>query len=167
MSYFFELFGLHLQDIAKKQIIMGISFIGIKELPRGLRDNNPGNIRPSKKYKWNGQIGIEGGYVIFVDIEHGIRAMAKDLVSKINRGLNEIALYVPIYAPAGDNNDPKSYIDLVSKLSGFAPNELLIANPSTIYKLVKAHIVEECGANNAELIPDTSVLAGVNMAFGQ
>lgn len=144
---------------------MATSFIGRKDLARGIRDNNPGNIRPSTKYKWLGQIGVESGYVIFVDIEHGLRAMAKDLISKINRGLNEISLYVPVYAPLSDSNDPASYIALVSKLSGFDPNELLIANPTTIYKLVKAHIVEECGQANADLISDDSVLQGINMAF--
>ncbi len=147
------------------------SFIGQENLPRGLRDNNPGNIRPSTKYKWNGQIGIDekggqGKYVIFQDVEHGIRAMAKDLSSKIFRGLNTLNKYIPVYAPPDDSNNTLAYIKRVSHDTGIAPDELLFADHVTLCKLVKAHISVEIGDKSSHLITDAMIQTGVKMATG-
>lgn len=134
-------------------------------LPRGLRDNNPGNIRPNPAYTWYGQKGIEHNYVIFDDIEHGIRAMAKDLKSKISRGLNTLEKYIPIYAPPSDNNNTRGYINRVAASTGFKPNEVLIVNEATLLKLVKAHIAVEIGEHYASLITDAMIDEGVQMAL--
>lgn len=140
---------------------MGTSFIGQLNLPRGLRNNNPGNIRPNPKYKWNGETGAENAYCIFVDIEHGIRAMGKDLTSKINRGLNTLAKYIPVYAPPADNNPTDSYIQIVSQLTDFAPNQILIPNADTLFSLVKAHIHVEVGTKYCYLITDKMIHDGI------
>lgn len=143
-----------------------IDFSTNQSLPRGLRDNNPGNIRPNPKYEWFGQKGVEHNYVIFDDIEHGLRAMAKDLKSKIKRGLNTLELYIPVYAPPSDNNNTRGYINRVAASTGFSPNEVLIANEATLLKLVKAHIGVEIGDHYAGLITDDLIAAGVHMALG-
>jgi hypothetical protein len=137
------------------------SFIGRQYLPRGLRDNNVGNIRPNPSYTWYGQIGVENGYVIFEDIEHSIRAMGKDLSNKIKRGLNTLDRYIPVYAPPADNNNTQAYIDTVATLSGFAPTDILIPNVATLFKLVKAHIHVEIGSPNDKLITDDMVHNGL------
>ena len=147
------------------------SFIGQPNLPRGLRDNNPGNIRPSTKYKWNGQTGIDnkggqGSYVIFQDIEHGIRAMAKDLSNKIFRGLNTLNKYIKVYAPADDANDTANYIKRVSHDTGIAPDELLYADAPTLHKLVKAHIAVEIGDKFSHMVTEQMIETGVKMAVG-
>lgn len=141
------------------------SFSGRLNLPRGLRDNNPGNIRPSIRYQWNGQIGTENNYVVFQDIEHGIRAMCKDLMSKINRGLNTLTKYIPVYAPPSDNNNTQGYINRVSKSTGIEPKAILDTNQDTVFKLVKAHIAVEVGDHYAGLITDDMIHAGINLAF--
>lgn len=145
--------------------IMGASFAGQKNLPRGLRDNNPGNIRPNHAYTWLGQIGIENNYVVFTSIEYGLRAMAMDLKHKIMRGLDTIEKYVPVYAPKSDNNDPDAYARTVSKLSGIDKAAKLNPNKETIKALVKAHIFVEVGGNFAKLITDEMVSVGVEKAF--
>jgi hypothetical protein len=141
------------------------SFSGRANLPRGLRDNNPGNIRPSIRYQWNGQVGTENNYVVFVDIEHGLRAMCKDLMSKINRGLNTLNKYIPVYAPPSDNNNTQGYIDRVSKSTGIEPKAILDTNKTTMVKLVKAHIAVEIGGHYAELITDDMINHGVDLAL--
>lgn len=134
--------------------------------PRGLRDNNPGNIRPNDSYKWDGQIGSEGGYCVFIDVEHGIRAMAKDLVAKIGKDkLNTITLYVPKYAPPADNNNTQGYIYTVCHLTGFLPNQGLVADQYTISKLVKAHISVEIGPHYAGYVTDAMITMGVELCF--
>lgn len=141
---------------------MSTSFAGKMELPRGLRNNNPGNIRPSTKYIWNGQVGQENNYCIFIDIEHGIRAMAIDLRSKINRGLNTLNLYIPVYSPNGDGpNDENAYIKSVSNNTGINPDQPLVADAATLTKLVKAHIQVELGIKKAFLITDQMIADGI------
>jgi hypothetical protein len=45
----------------------------------GLRNRNPGNIRPSAS-PWNGTIGENKGFVVFDTMENGIRALGKQLL---------------------------------------------------------------------------------------
>lgn len=144
---------------------MSASFAGQKNLPRGLRDNNPGNIRPNQHYTWLGQIATENNYVVFQSIEFGLRAMAMDLKHKILRGLDTIEKYIPVYAPAGDNNDPEAYTKTVSKMSGIPQDAKLIPDIATIQALVKAHIFVEVGGNFAKLITDEMIKEGVGKAF--
>lgn len=131
---------------------------------RAIRDKNPGNIRPSNKYTWNGQVGVEEGYCVFVDMEHGIRAMTKDIISKINRGLNTIEKYIPVYAPNSDNNNTEGYIKRVADRSGIKRDTLLLVDYPTLRSLVYEHIQIEAG-NDARLIRDAQIEAGVRMAF--
>lgn len=134
--------------------------------PRGLRDNNPGNIRPNDSYKWDGQIGSEGGYCVFIDVEHGIRAMAKDLVAKIGKDkLNTIALYVPKYAPKEDHNNTQGYIDRICHDTGFLANQILVPEKYTISKLIKAHIGVEVGNYYSGYITDGMITTGVSLAL--
>lgn len=140
------------------------TFAGQLSLPRGIRNNNPGNIRPNKAYKWYGEAGNDGGYVVFDSVEHGIRAMGKDLRTKIVKdGLNEIALYIPKYAPPSDSNDTQTYVDTVSELSGIPATQPLTADPVTLFKLIKAHIHVEVGAKECVLITDSMINAGIDL----
>jgi len=137
-----------------------------KDLPRGLRQNNLGNIRPSTKYQWNGQIGIKDNYVVFSDVEHGIRAMAKDLLSKIKRGLDTLDKYIPVYSPDGDGaNDQNAYINAMVKSTGFKPDTILSPDYYTLTKLVKGHIGVENGSKYAALVPEEAINLGVTMAL--
>ena len=148
-----------------KRKIMSTSFSNNPHLVRGLRDNNPGNIRPNQHDHWIGQVGVENNYVIFQDIEHGIRAMAKDIKSKINgHGWDTIAKYIPAYAPPEDHNNTEGYIQRVCNSTGFKRDEILRADFATLVKLVKAHIQVELG-NDAHMITDTMINDGVLMAI--
>ena len=109
------------------------TFEGNAALPIGIRQNNPGNIRPNPKYTWYGQKGENKGYCVFDFIEDGIRAMAKDLKSKITRGLNTIATYIPVYAPPEDNNNTQGYINRVCAATGFTPTETLTPDSYTYH----------------------------------
>lgn len=140
------------------------NFIGLS-LPRGIRDNDPGNIRPNKDNPWLGQINVDDNYCVFSFIEYGIRAIAKDLHTKIAvRGFNTIAKYIPIYAPPTENNTP-GYIARVESLSGIDANQILTADAPTLFKLVKAQINVEVSPHYAEMITDEMITTGVSLAF--
>jgi len=79
--------------------------------------NNPGNIRPSTAYKWQGQTGTSNNFVIFDSTASGIRAIVKDLNTKAKRGLNTIDSIIKVYAPKSENNT-ENYIQYVATKTG-------------------------------------------------
>lgn len=88
-----------------------------KKLTRGIRNNNPGNLRPSDD-PWQGQTGLdeaEGGpFVIFDTPFHGLRALIRTLYSYWTRhGLTTIAQIIARYAPKSENKT-QAYIDYVA-----------------------------------------------------
>ncbi|EHM1384285.1 hypothetical protein KFS98_003772 [Salmonella enterica] len=111
---------------------------------RGERNNNPGNIE-SNSIPWQGKTGSDGRFATFETPEHGIRALAKDLNTKYNRGLNNVEDIINTYAPPFENNT-KAYIAAVSNQLGVAPNQPLnLSDPATVEKFSKAIITHELG----------------------
>lgn len=70
---------------------------------RGIRNNNPGNIKWSSANNWKGQVGKDAqGFVIFDKVENGVRALNRILNSYDSAGVNTIEGIVRRYT-AGDN----------------------------------------------------------------
>lgn len=93
---------------------------------RGLRNNNPGNIRISPA-KWGGELAknTDGVFEQFDTPENGIRALSKLLVNYgAKYGDNTVARIVSRYAPSNEN-DTRAYIAAVVKHSGIAENTTL------------------------------------------
>jgi len=68
-------------------------------------NNNPGNLRPPPKVKYEGQIGVdERGFAIFENAEAGRNALIQDILIKQRRGLNTPESFIDRYAPAGAEN---------------------------------------------------------------
>ncbi len=113
--------------------------------PRGIKNNNPGNIRKSS-IKWNGAVGDDGVFVKFATPEDGIRAMGRILrVYEKKYGFNTIRSIVTRWAPPSEN-DTESYIAFVSKKMGKKSNEPLnIGSDAELAKLVTAIIEREVG----------------------
>lgn len=138
------------------------SYIGNYQLPIGFRNNNPGNLRPGDS--WQGMTGENGGFIVFKSMPWGIRALATDLVTKINKdGLDTIRKIVTKYAPASDRNDVPAYIAAVSNDSGFGPDEQLTADGDTITRLVKAHTAHENGEDYLHYLLDDDVTEGLSL----
>jgi hypothetical protein len=127
-------------------------------MTRGFRNNNPGNLLDAG-IAWVGLTGRDdAGYAIFDSLTHGIRAMTKDLLTKMGRGLNTVRAIVTVYAPPSEN-PTEDYIASVSSEMGVGPDDPLTVG--NIYDLVSAMIYFENGqhANAADLS------AGVNAAL--
>jgi len=94
-------------------------------LPRGIRNNNPGNIKRNT-IQWQGMrpIQTDPTFVQFVSPEYGFRAMAKILRSYERRGLISIAHIITTYAPSIEN-ETQAYIDFVATRLGKNPDEPL------------------------------------------
>lgn len=82
--------------------------------PRGIRNNNPGNLEYNAGINWVGQAGADsGGYLIFDTAEHGARALGHDLSTAISEGYNTIASLITHYAPPSEN-DTAAYVRAVA-----------------------------------------------------
>lgn len=87
-------------------------------LPRGIRNNNPGNIKRSAT-PWRGKIPQSNEtdpiFEEFVDKPHGTRAMIKVLQTYQSRyGLNTIRKILGRYAPNSEN-PTSTYVSYVAK----------------------------------------------------
>lgn len=115
---------------------------------RGVRNNNPGNIR--WRDKWMGlvpeQQRTDTAFCQFVSPEYGIRAMMIILHHyQIQHGLNTIAGIIQRWAPP-EENDTQAYINSVVTVTGIsAHNQINVTDSSTMLKLVQAIIVHENG----------------------
>lgn len=128
----------------------------------GERNNNPGNIRPSAAYTWRGQTGVNKGYVTFNTPENGIRAIAKDLTTKYERGLDTIRKIISVWAPPSEN-DTIAYIAAVARSLNVNPDATLnMDDPGTLQAFVEAIIHQENGRviYTAEVLND-----GIARAF--
>lgn len=99
-------------------------------MARGLRNNNPGNIRHSSE-KWQGEVATtDQSFKAFSSMAYGYRAMFKILYNYQKKyGLRTIRQLVSRWAPPTEN-DTEAYISAVSKWSGVEPN----ANIDTLTK---------------------------------
>lgn len=92
-----------------------------KSLPRGIRNNNPLNLRLTK-INWVGKVpnsqNSDKAFEQFVDVKYGFRAAAKDLVSDFKKGKTSIQLLINEFAPPHENNT-NSYAANVAKYVGF------------------------------------------------
>lgn len=93
--------------------------------PRGIRNNNPLNIRQSQN-AWLGKVkGVDKSFETFDNMEHGIRAAFIILRTYIRKhGCRYVSDLIQRFAPANEN-DTEAYIERVLKLSNTAPRETL------------------------------------------
>lgn len=136
---------------------MAKSFLGQSALPRGIRNNNPGNlIRTS--IAWNGKIphgqSSDSHFEQFVNIEFGIRAMMLDIISDHAKGLNTVSKLISEYAPAHENNT-LSYIAMVSGSIGVSSTAVFALTKKSLLALAKAIAVMENGAIARTILTDS------------
>lgn len=95
------------------------------KLPRGLRNNNPGNIEKTKpgRAMWNGEIeSTDPRFAQFVDIKYGYRAMFKLIERYILKlGKTNLTDIINTWAPPVENNT-HGYVERVAKESGVDPH---------------------------------------------
>ena len=114
--------------------------------PRGIRNNNPLNIRIGNT--WLGEVPnpTDSEFEQFVSVRYGLRAAFYILRRYIRRyGRNTPAKIIRAWAPAVENNTQR-YIEVVCKRSLIAPDEVVdYADKKTMVRLVKAMAFVECG----------------------
>lgn len=135
-------------------------------LPRGVRNNNPGNIDYNPKNNWEGQTGIETGvpyprFAKFSRAEYGIRAICKILMSYQRQGFKSVEQMISRWAPHTENNT-SAYVDAVSARVGLRKNEPVPLTAANLEILVKAIVYHENGYNP---YPDSIYNDGIQRAL--
>ena len=133
-------------------------------MSRGIRNNNPGNIRWKDKWRGLKEDGREQDedFCVFVAPEYGIRAMARILLnySSVYK-INTVAGIVYRWAPPSEN-DTVSYIKHVAKCLGVDSDESInVKDNNTLLKLIKAIVKHE---NGVQPYTDEVLLKGIKMA---
>ncbi len=137
----------------------------IKSVPRGIRNNNPGNLRRTDD-PWQGLTPGQPDkeFFTFKSEVYGIRALARTLIAyQDNHRLRSIRQIISRWAPANENNTG-AYIDAVAKSTGFDPDRPLDMHRfDYISAVVKAIIQHENGQQpyTDAQVTKALVLAGV------
>jgi hypothetical protein len=141
---------------------MAQSFINRPDLPLGLRNNNVGNLRPLRVGIWEGQIGTNGGFVVFQDVGWGIRAFATNFYTSINKHKTDtLRKYISRYAPESEN-DTLRYINYVSSKTGINPDQQIPRDAESLKKILRAQIEMENGKKFADMITDQDIETGIS-----
>lgn len=121
-----------------------------RSVPRGIRNNNPGNIEFGTYARRQGATKGDGRFAIFDTPEEGFQAAENLVKSYGSRGINTIEKIVNRWAPPSENNT-QAYINQVVKRTGLPKDiPLDLNNPDIVRKIVNAKIWVENGQNPFE-----------------
>lgn len=119
-------------------------------VPRGIRNNNPGNIVINKNNAWEGKVPVEqntdGHFEQFTSYEYGIRALIILLTNYVKSGRNTITKIFAAYAPPNENNT-QSYIKFVADRLGVGADDTLTLTKTILKTLSQAIAKMENGSN--------------------
>ena len=116
-------------------------------MARGIRNNNPGNIRHSNS-QWQGLSTeqTDASFVQFDSPVYGIRALAKLLKNYQSRyGLYTVRELINRWAPPSENIT-SAYVEHVARVAGVDPDEQININDKMV-PVVTAIIKHENGGN--------------------
>jgi hypothetical protein len=132
--------------------------------PRGIRNNNPGNIDYNSQTLWLGldKPPSDGRFCRFVNPIYGIRVISKLLVAyEKYHGLNTIRGIIDRWAPPVENNT-SAYVEAVSNEVGCDPDTVIDVYDAAIRcKIIKAIIRHE---NGQQPYDDKTIILGATEA---
>lgn len=133
----------------------------MKAKPRGIRNNNPLNIRIGNV--WLGEVNkpTDPAFEQFISMEYGIRAGFVILRRYIKRnGFNTIRKIISTWAPPSENNTA-TYIEFVHKQTGLNTDDVIRYQDKIVMcAIVSAMIRMECG----EPVPMNVIQKAYDMA---
>lgn len=143
-----------------------------RQTPRGIRNNNPGNLR------WGiGWIGLvpkekrtDPDFCQFEDAFHGIRALALNLADyKKLHQIHTLRAAIYRWAPSDENNTA-AYLKSVSEQTKLAPDaDIDLADWLTLHDVTRAIIRQENGPGpfaNGRWYPTDTIGRAISDALG-
>ncbi len=141
--------------------------------PLGVRNNNPLNMRPDRRSKWQGlaspptmKVKGQGSYLVFADPTYGWRAAAVNLIGYQDRyKIRTIRKICARWAPPDDNNHPASYAASVAETTGLGLDETLdLHSWEHIRPVLMAMAKVELGADPLKWYSQAQIDKGLVMA---
>ena len=136
--------------------------------PLGIRNRNPGNLRPSRP-PWNGTVGENGGFAVFDTMENGIRALCKNLIAYQDRyGIKTVRGAISRWAPSEDHNDTEAYVQMVCSVLECDDDQdyFDFHDPAFLYWIVVAIGEQENGHQAfTQNVTDAQIDAGIAAAL--
>ena len=134
---------------------MFTSYLNNTSLPRGIRNNNPGNLVRSAN-AWLGKIpynqSLDERFEQFTELRYGLRALMRDIYNDYSRkGKTTVTALISEFAPDFENNTA-SYINTVVKMIG--SNIIGELTQEKMIALCKAIILVENGSGYSKYISD-------------
>lgn len=137
--------------------------------PRGIRNNNPGNIKYQSSNQWQGKVPVsqntdaldvdgEPKFEQFISFAYGVRALIYLIKNRyIPTGRNTLRLIVNSFAPDGGAN----YVNFLVSRVGISADQVISENDENAIK----KIVQGIGRfeNGMEAISDSQYQAGRNL----
>lgn len=122
-------------------------------LPRGLRNNNPLNIRKSTSV-WRGlsPTQLDSAFCTFTSVEYGARAAIKLIMNYLKRPeINTLRDIINRWAPPSENNTG-SYVNVVAYMSCIPADKPFKSNKTNLVALARSMAIVECGSKYAHLL---------------
>jgi hypothetical protein len=112
---------------------------------RGIRNNNPGNVRRTPGIPWKGMSEVQNDtdFLTFDSPEYGIRAIVRILRSYERLGLRTIYDIINRWAPPNENNSEAYVLDVCAHC-GIKPDDK-VSIENIMPQLVRAIIQHENG----------------------
>ena len=137
---------------------------------RGLRNNNPGNIRKGSQWRglahWSEMTAAqknEKEFCVFICPVYGIRALCRVMLTYRKKGYRTAYEIINRYAPSSENNT-KSYSSHISHRMGLQSEheEIDVTDPEIMRVLIESIVYHENGDNPyTHEIEDGMLLAGI------
>jgi hypothetical protein len=112
---------------------------------RGIRNNNPGNIRLGQPWQGLAAAQTDPEFCVFIGPQWGIRAIVRILDTYQREGVHTIADAISHWAPPSDSNPTSAYIHTVCVSCGVGPTDL-ISLADYMLDIVQAIIQQENGS---------------------
>ena len=134
-------------------LIIGAIFMATNSTSgtRGVRNNNPGNIKIANN-DWKGKIPVsqntDGTFEQFESMPYGVRALRVLLTNYVNQGHNTIEKIIKKYAPSSENHT-QNYINYVASRTGISSGMPVYS--FNVPEILKAIIEFENGKNRVSL----------------
>lgn len=131
---------------------------------RGIRNNNPGNIRKGEKWQGLAAEQTDSSFCVFEAPEYGIRALAKILINYQKKyGLKDVQGIINRFAPPIENDTGSYVYGVCLKLDVRPDTPINVSEPGIMINLLKSIIRHENGEQpySDDLLTKAMEMAGI------
>lgn len=142
---------------------MAKSYLNRNDLPRGIRNNNPGNLvytgldwkgklSYAQNKDWSGMpTNVVKHFEQFIELRYGIRALMRDVYNDYKKGLTSVSSLINEFAPDFENNTAAYVNSVINSIGGNLIGEL---TEDKMIAICKAIILVENGKSYSGYISD-------------